>query len=283
MRLVTNALTKVNDTVKAVVTRRLEKLGIPGVARAVITHDIQRLRDRGIHHQDALLKAFEKGTIDSLATDTHISIGTVAALLDSSLSLAGARQGSRIKRHWFDLAVIALIAGLWLLYDPSLRRHVYSAPPPPARPRVVALKDIAAFAPVRAEDLKVENEGNREKQQRLLLALTGNYAVAAIKKGSAVTASQVSSRQIDLTGQSILKVPLRSSPPLDNRPLPLGMDLLLSPRDHPGPGAQIPVTVLTLDSASSTPTATVAIMKANATEMAKLLGSSDAYLQLQVP
>ena len=268
---------KVRRFVRERLTRRLA--AIPGIEEP----DIANLRTAGIKDSEELEMRFEKETLSELSSSTTVAPARLAELLNRESKLSGRRIRSSTRRHAFDFAAAIVAAALLVLLIPSLRKQVFRPQPPPKQPRVVAVRDIPMYRTIDSGDLKVEDEPDQKKWPAMLVPFTGKMATAGIGAGAALTASQVTRVPFGVEGKSVLRVPVKSVPALDGRPLPQRVEVLLSPRTNPGNGAVITAELLAVDSSSAPAVASLAVEPAALPELSRWIGSSDVYLMLRVP
>ena len=111
-----------------------------------------------------------------------------------------------------------------------------------------------------------------------MAAFKGRYALVPIAAGTAIKDEAVSKGKVDFTSVRVLRIALKNVPPIDNQSFPRDVEALFSSREGVRVGVQIPVILVALDANPSAPTATLALDPKNAIEVAKRIGSSDAYI-----
>jgi hypothetical protein len=167
---------------------------------------------------------------------------------------------------------------MWEEVRVEVPKFIWGAPKPETKiPVVVAAKPIPALKTLTVDDMKIEN-GPSEPAAKRRAATEGRYTLVPIAGGSPITDEAVSQRKFDFAPVLVLRVPLKSAPPINNQLFPVNVVAMFSARDGAHVGAQIPAILLALDSTSSAPTAIFALDGKNAAEVAKWIGSSDAYI-----
>jgi len=242
---------------------------------------IERLRNAKICDLEQLQERFY-GDLNSSLRDAgkklNVQPDVLAALMAKSLvTSAKPLTTSWTRRHWADaVLVLAIVYVVLVLLRPWLSGWIEA----PER-RVVAARPIPIYGMIRADSLRVTNTAPGQAADRLTSRFVGRYALAAIPAGTALIESQLSRKESDISGQSILQIEIKHAPPLDGRDLPEDVDLLFSARRDAAAGVSLPGRLLALDTTATPPVAAVALSKDKADEAAKWLGSSDIYLSLR--
>jgi len=274
---------------------------LKGITKAEIT----QLEAARILDQPSLLKAFdeqEDAPIRSISAATNNQNGSVdeariVELLSESLGRTSKPLvAGHFRSHWadylFTLAVALMIVGLvpylrttaektWDYAWDAVPKFLWGEPEPKKEtPAVVASKGIAALATLTDDNITINN-GMSEHESKRMAAMKGRYALVPIAAGAAIKDYDISKGKLDFTSVRILRVGLKSAPPIDNQSFPRNIDALFSARDGTHTGAQIPATLVALDPTPSAPTATLALDPKNAGEVAKWIGSSDVYILMR--
>jgi len=260
-------MSRIRDWLRRNVTRRLDRVA------GMKDEDSAALEGAGIRDQEQLMTAFWDKSLDGMSPAT-LTRAHLAELLDGALSLTQSRPSSWPRRFAPDvLAALLLVAFVLLLFH----ERWFPKAPPPAKAVVVARTPISTFAVILATDLEATSEPAGAKLRQMEAPLVGHHAATEIAKGSPVGAAQIMDNVVTV------RLPIRSSPTLAGRRLPLAVDLVLSPRDKPDTGAVVAVVLLAFDASVTPPVATVALPEKDAATLARWIGSSEAYLSLHIP
>jgi hypothetical protein len=146
--------------------------------------------------------------------------------------------------------------------------------------QVVATTAIPAYATLHPKDFRIDNAPEQDKT-RTAERLIGRYAITPIHKGQAITETALSSKAFDLSRREIVRIQIKSMPPLDDHTLPQVVDILFSAREAPHTGTQISAALLAVDSGTSPPSVTLALTADQIGEAVKWIASSDAYIALR--
>jgi hypothetical protein len=270
--------------------------------RGITGDEITQLGVANIQDQPGLQKAFdesEDAPIRSISAATQNQNGSVSSvrvveLLSNSLD----RTSKPLVKghfgvHWADylvgIVVVLLIIGLlpsvrkntrreWDELQVAVPKFIWGEPTPERKtPTVVAARGIPAFKTLSLDDMKIEN-GPSASAARKIAGLGGRYALVPIPAGTTISDDAVSKEKFDFTTMIVVRVALKNPQPISGQSFPISIVALFSAREGAHVGAQIPATLLALDSTPRAPTAILALDSKNAAEVAKWIGSSDAYI-----
>lgn len=233
--------------------------------------------------QYVLQAEYEKKAIDGIALETGLTHEEIAHVLASSLKETGDQlTQSWISKHWPDLVVGAVLAFLialpvlgWKAEEEKKLENISSQ----QKPRIVATRVLPAYVPLTSDALRGENFKTKKDAAQGIEELVGHYPTELIDAGSTIATDSdtLSKNKVMLSNHSIIRVNLKSAAYGKVPFFPSPATLLLSARNTPASGEVFSIWLLKLDDG---PTATIGIPDAQVPQLAKLIGSSDAYLVL---
>ena len=132
-----------------------------------------------------------------------------------------------------------------------------TAAPAPAV-RVTAKADIPAFTMISEDNLSIVNVTSEQDRTKNAERFLGHYAINAIAKDHDVMEDAVSKKPFELSKHQVIRVGVKTLPPLDGHELPENVKLLFSSHEAARGGTQIAGVLLAVDSTTTPPTAVLA-------------------------
>jgi hypothetical protein len=244
--------------------------------------EVASLSKATLHDQKSLQEAFENyedHAIQMISEATSLNQTRVAELLRDSLQYSSRPFVTPpIRSHWADFVVGAVLFLTFIALAPPVmkrvRNHEKSAI------QIIANGNIPAFTMIHGDSLRIINASSEEERRKATERFVGHYSITPITKDDAVTENAVSTKSFDLSDYRIIRIGVKTMPPLRGREFPETVELLLSAREAGSGGIQIAGVLLAMDS-SSTPTAILALTSGQASKAINWLGSCDLYLLLR--
>src|SRR5579859_3250339 len=215
--------------------------------------EISSLSDAHLSNQKAFQEDFDKqedARLRNIAAATSLTETRIAELLRDSLERSSRPLATPLVRsHWADVGAAAALVLFLVVFAPPLigrvRRDVShllgaepSAAPAPAV-RVTAKTDIPAFTMISGNNLDVANAASEQDRMENSERFSGHYAIAGIAKDHEVTENAVSKKPFELSNHQVIRVGVKTLPPLDGHVLPENVNLLFSSHEAAHGGTQI--------------------------------------------
>jgi len=253
--------------------------------------EISSLSGAHLNNQKAFQEDFDKredARLRNIAAATSLTETRIAELLRDSLERSSRPLVTPLVRsHWADVgAVAALVTFLVVVAPPLIGRvrcdvsHFLGAQPtaaPTPAVRVTAKTDIPAFTMI-GNNIDIVNVASEQDRTKNAERFSGHYAINAIAKDHDVMENAVSKKPFELSQHQVIRVGVKTLPPLDGHVLPENVKLLFSSHDAARGGAQIAGVLLAVDSTTTPQMAVLALTSDQASEAVKWLGSCDVYL-----
>jgi len=238
---------------------------IKGIRR----EEVRSLGTANVPDQDALQKQLDgnPGSVfRGLESSTHLTRSRLLSLLQASLELwTRPSIFCRVRRHWADVLLMAVI---------SLLVVEFLFPPTKAY-RVIAAREIPAFYQIQRNDL--EEIPSTDGVGETIAQYEGRYSLSLVHAKSALSAADLT------TGLVFLRIEIKSSSVPDTAALPQAVLLVFSSRQPPVGGTVIPAMLSRMESNGIAQIATLQVSFAQRAEVAKWMGSADAYIALRTP